>query len=162
VPRTHRIVIAVVGPSSCDDDQAEMARGVGAGIAARGAVLLCGGGSGVMEKAAAAAKAAGGLTMGLLPGKDASDSPPNAYIDIAVFTGLGEARAAVEIAAADGVIAIGGGFSTLTAIGLALRAKKPVVLLGSWSLELAGAKPQLPRSTTAPDAVSQIFAALGR
>jgi uncharacterized protein (TIGR00725 family) len=162
VARTHRIVISVVGPSSCDEEQAEMARGVGTGIASRGAVLLCGGGGGVMEKAAAAAKAAGGLTMGLLAGKDATETAPNASIDIALFTGLGEARAAVEIAAADGVIAIGGGFATLAAIGLALRAKKPVVLLGSWSLELAGARPQLPRSTTALDAVSQIFAALGR
>ncbi len=139
-----------------------MARGIGAGVATRGAVLLCAGGGGVVEKAAAAAKAAGGVTIGLMAGKDAAESVPNAHIDIALFTGLGEARAAVEITAADGVIAVGGGFATLAAIGHALRARKPVVLLGSWSLEIDGVKPQVPRATTAADALSHLFAALAK
>jgi len=80
-----------------------------------------------MEAAARGAKEAGGLTLGILPGSDASGSPPNRHIDIAVFTGLSDARNAVNVKSAEVVIAIGGGHGTLSEIGLALRDGKPVI-----------------------------------
>src|SRR5947208_1830328 len=91
-PRTYRMVIGVMGPAACDPATADLARGVGRGVAERGAVLLCGGRGGVMEAAAEGARGAGGLTIGVLPGEDARQSPPNAFVEVALFTGLGEAR----------------------------------------------------------------------
>ncbi len=152
--------MAVAGSTSCDNETAAAAREVGRLIAARGAALLSSGGPGIAEQAAAGAKLAGGLTIGLLSGASAAASPPNPHTELALFTGLGEARAAVMVSACDGLIAIGGGFGTLADLGLALRAKKPVVLLDSWRFEVGDVKPTLPRATTANEAVEWLFTAL--
>jgi uncharacterized protein (TIGR00725 family) len=158
--RTHRIVIGVMGPAACDPATAELARAIGRGVAARGAALLCGGRDGVMAAAAEGARAAGGLTIGILPGASARDTPPNPHIEVAVFTGLGEARNWVNVCASDAVIAVGGGFGTLSEIALALKAQKPVVLVGSWRFDLDGSAPRLPRAAGAAEAVDMAFAAL--
>jgi uncharacterized protein (TIGR00725 family) len=160
-PRTHRVIIGVMGPAACDSQTADMARAVGRGIAERGAVLLCGGRGGVMEAAAQGAREVGGLTLGILPGVNQRESPPNAHVDIALFTGLGEARNWLNVCASDAVIAIGGGFGTLSEIALALKAQKPVVLIGSWHLEIEGVVPNLPRASSAAEAVGLAFAAVG-
>src|SRR5262245_34001211 len=156
-PRTHRVVVGVMGPSSCDPATAETARAIGRGVAERGAVLLCGGRAGVMEAAAEGARAAGGLTVGVLPGAGAQETPPNPFIDVALFTGLGEARNWINVCASDVIIALGGGFGTLSEIALALKARKPVVLLGSWRLEVEGTVPSLPRAKDAAEAVKIAF-----
>jgi len=158
--RTHRIVIGVMGPAACDPTTADLARAIGRGVAARGAVLLCGGRDGVMAAAAEGARAAGGLTVGILPGASARDTPPNPHVDVAIFTGLGEARNWVNVCASDALIAVGGGFGTLSEIALGLKAQKPVVLLGSWRLEIDGSVPRLPRASTAEEALDLAFAAL--
>ena len=158
--RTYRVVIGVMGPAACDEVTAELARAIGRGIAERGAVLRCGGRGGVMEAAAEGARGAGGLTLGILPGEDARQSPPNAFVEVALFTGLGEARNWVNVCASDAIIAIGGGFGTLSEIALALKAKRPVVLVGSWRFDADGAAPALPRATHATEAVELAFAAL--
>lgn len=132
--RTYRVVIGVMGASQCDEDVYEMARRVGALVAERGAVLLCGGRGGVMEAAARGAKEAGGLTIGVLPGMNAHETPPNPYIDVAIFTGLRDGRNWVNVCASDAIIAISGGYGTLSEIALALKTGKPVVLLRSWQL----------------------------
>jgi uncharacterized protein (TIGR00725 family) len=155
--RTYRVVIGVMGPAACDAATAELARAIGRGIADRGAVLLCGGRGGVMEAAAEGARGAGGLTIGVLPGEDARQSPPNAFIEVALYTGLGEARNWVNVCASDAIIAIGGGFGTLSEIALALKAKRPVVLVGSWRFDVEGATPALPRATHAAEAVERAF-----
>jgi uncharacterized protein (TIGR00725 family) len=118
-------LVAVVGGSTCTAQEAEWANAVGRLIAERGAVLLCGGLGGVMEAAASGAKAAGGLTIGLLPGNDAADA--NASIDVALATGMGEMRNALIVRAAHAMIAIGGGWGTLSEIALARRTNTPVV-----------------------------------
>jgi uncharacterized protein (TIGR00725 family) len=159
--RTHRIVIGVMGPAACDPQTAEIARAVGRGIAERGGVLLCGGRTGVMEAAAGGAREAAGLTIGVLPGTNARDSAPNPHIDIALFTGLGEGRNWLNVCASDAVIAIGGGFGTLSEIALALKAQKPVVLVGSWRFEIEGVVPNIPRASSAAEAVGLAFAAVG-
>ncbi len=98
---------------------------VGRLLAERGAVLLCGGLGGVMEAAARGAKERGGLTVGLLPGVDADEANP--HIDVPIATGMGEMRNALIVRAAHSVIAIGGGWGTLSEIALAQRINTPVV-----------------------------------
>jgi uncharacterized protein (TIGR00725 family) len=106
---------------------------VGRLVAERGAVVVCGGLGGAMESACRGAKQAGGLTVGLLPGSDRSDANP--FVDVALPTGLGEARNALVVAAGDAVIAVGRGYGTLSEIALALRAGKRVIGLGTWDVE---------------------------
>jgi uncharacterized protein (TIGR00725 family) len=89
-----------------------------------------------MAAACRGAHEAGGLTVGLLPGTDRSAG--NAWLTVAVATGLGEARNALVVGAADALIAVGGGFGTLSEIGLALRSGRRVVGLGTWELALGG------------------------
>jgi uncharacterized protein (TIGR00725 family) len=158
--RTHRTVIGVMGPAACDDETAALANAVGRGVAERGAVLLTGGRTGVMEAASRGARDAGGLTVGILPGAGAADSPPNPHVEVALYTGLGEARNWVNVCAADALIAIGGGFGTLSEIALALKARKPLVLLASWRFEMDGVSPAVPRARDATHAVELAFASL--
>jgi len=96
-------------------------------------VLVCGGLGGVMEAACRGAKAAGGITVGILAGVDRSDA--NGYVDLAIPTGLGEARNAIVVRAGDALVAIGGGYGTLSEIALALRREKRVVGLGTWDVD---------------------------
>jgi uncharacterized protein (TIGR00725 family) len=158
--RTHRIVIGVMGPAACDSQTAELARAVGRGIAEHGAVLLCGGRGGVMEAAAQGAHDAGGLTLGVLPGASARETAPNPHIDVALFTGMGESRNWINVCASDAVIAIGGGFGTLSEIAIALKAQRPVVLVGSWRMEIEGVVPNVPRASSAAEAVGLTFASV--
>lgn len=125
--------MAVVGPGDADPDVVAAAESVGRGTAERGAVLICGGLGGAMEAACRGAKAAGGTTVALLPGLDRRDA--NRYVDVAIPTGLGEARNALLVRAADALIAVGGGYGTLSEIGLALRTGKLVVGLDTWEID---------------------------
>jgi uncharacterized protein (TIGR00725 family) len=86
-----------------------------------------------MEAACRGAKEAGGLTVGILPGSDRSEANP--YVDVVLPTGLGEARNALVVGAADVVIAVGGGYGTLSEIALALKAGKRVIGLGTWEID---------------------------
>ena len=127
------IHVAVVGPGRDADAHVEAAQEVGRLIAERGALLVCGGLGGVMEAACRGARAAGGTTLGVLPGRDRAEANP--FVSIAVPTGLGEGRNALVVRAADAVVAVGGGYGTLSEIALALRAGKPVVGIGTWDIE---------------------------
>jgi uncharacterized protein (TIGR00725 family) len=122
--------VAVIGPG---DQPTVAAAEVGRLLAERGAVVVCGGRGGAMEAACRGAKEADGLTVGILPGSDSSDANP--FVDVVVPTGLGEARNALVVGAADVVIAIGGGYGTLSEIALALKAGKRVIGLGTWEIE---------------------------
>lgn len=128
--------VAVVGPSECDAATAALAEEVGRELAARGAVVVCGGAGGAMEAACRGAKAAGGTTVGLLPGTDRSSA--NAFVDVAIPTGLGEARNVLVVRAADVVLAVRGEFGTLSEIAFALRIGTPVVGLDTWELGKGG------------------------
>ena len=125
--------VAVCGASDPDPDQVALAREVGRRLAEAGAIVLCGGLGGVMEAAAEGAASAGGVVVGILPG--AERRAGNRHLTVAIATGLGEARNAVLTTAADAVIAVGGGWGTLSEIGLARRRRRPVVALASWELE---------------------------
>lgn len=128
--------IAVIGAASCDAAVAADAREVGREIARRGAVLVCGGRGGVMAAACQGAREAGGLTVGILPGTDRREANP--YVVVPIVTGLGEARNAIVVRTADAVVAVRGGYGTLSEIGLALKMGRPVVGLGTWELGREG------------------------
>ena len=122
--------IAVVGPGDASAAELGEAEEAGAAIAEAGAGLVCGGLGGVMEAACRGARSAGGLTLGLLPGLERAAA--NGWVLVAVPTGLGEARNALVVRAADALVAIGGGWGTLSEIALALKAGRPVVGVRTW------------------------------
>jgi uncharacterized protein (TIGR00725 family) len=125
--------VAVVGPGDAAPDQEAVAEEVGRLLARRGAVVVCGGLGGVMEAACRGARGEGGTTVGILPGPDRGAANP--HVSVAVPTGLGEARNALVVRAADAIIAVGGAYGTLSEIALALKAGKPVIGLGTWEIE---------------------------
>jgi uncharacterized protein (TIGR00725 family) len=100
---------------------------VGRLLAERGATVVCGGLGEVMAAAARGAKAAGGTTIGILPGTSRRDA--NEWIDHAVLTGTGHARNLAVAASGDGVVAVGGRYGTLTEIGFAMILERPVVIV---------------------------------
>lgn len=128
-------IIGVMGGSVCSKEEYEIAYEVGKLIASEGHILLCGGGSGVMEAASKGAFESGGLTVGIMPGSNREESPPNSYIKIPIFTGMSDGRNSINVKSSDLIIAIGGGPGTLSEIGLALKNKKPVILLNSLEVE---------------------------
>jgi len=126
------MIIAVIGDSSCSAEEAKLAEAVGEQLAQRGATVICGGLGGVMEAVCRGAMSKGGLTIGILPGQDSSLANP--WVSIPVVTGLGEARNVVVVKSAQAVIAIGGGYGTLSEIAYALKSGIPVIGLNTWSL----------------------------
>src|SRR5882672_8878467 len=136
---TRRPVITVIGKSARNPSDPVPARALRAGeevgklLAERGAVVVTGGLSGVMEAVSRGAKGAGGLVIGILPGLDKRDA--NAYVDVAITTGMGWMRNTLTVRAADAVIMISGGIGTLNELTVAYQDKPTVVLEGSggWS-----------------------------
>jgi uncharacterized protein (TIGR00725 family) len=130
------MIIAVIGDSSCSPEEAKLAETVGELLAQRGATIVCGGLGGVMEAVCRGAKSKGGLTIGILPGENSSTA--NSWVDIPVVTGIGEARNSVVVKSAQAVIAISGGYGTLSEIAYALKSSIPVIGLNTWSLSRNG------------------------
>src|SRR3954449_74793 len=128
-----RPYVAVVGGGEAGTDALVAAEEVGRHLARRGAVVVCGGLGGVMEAACRGAKQEGGTTVGILPGGDREAA--NEFVDIALPTGLGEARNALVVRAADVLIAVGGAYGTLSEIALALKGGKRVIGLGTWEID---------------------------
>jgi hypothetical protein len=126
------VYVAVCGPADATDEERSLAEEVGRRLAESGAVVVCGGLEGVMDAAARGAREAGGIAIGVLPGERRAGASP--HLAVAIPTGLGEARNAIIVRAADAVIAISGEFGTLSEIALALKMGKPVVGLGTWEL----------------------------
>jgi uncharacterized protein (TIGR00725 family) len=147
-----RRYVAVVGPGDATAAELTAAAAVGAELARAGVVLVCGGLGGVMEAACRGARDGGGMTVGILPGDDRAAANP--FVDVAVATGLGEARNALVVRGVDAVVAVGGGYGTLSEIALALKAGKRVVGLGSWDID------GVESASTAERAVAAALAAL--
>ncbi|MGH7932903.1 MAG: hypothetical protein ACREQN_07000, partial [Candidatus Binataceae bacterium] len=99
----RRLAVAVIGAGDAPASVCKLAHAAGRALASGGVDLVCGGLGGVMEAAAAGARAAGGHTIGILPGYDRKSANP--HIEFAVATGMGEARNAIVVASADAVIA---------------------------------------------------------
>ncbi len=128
--------IAVVGPSEADAGTYALAMEVGRLIAERDGVVICGGHGGVMEAAARGATEQGGTSVGILPGDDRTTA--NAYVTVALATGLGQLRNGLVVRASDAVVAVGGSWGTLSEVALAVRAGVPVISLGGWSVADTG------------------------
>jgi len=126
----------VCGSGQATTQEVAWAEEVGRLVADAGAVLVCGGLGGVMDAAARGCEAGGGLSIGILPGEHRDPASP--HLTVSIPTGLGEARNALVVRAADAVIAVGGEFGTLSEIALALKAGTPVVGLHTWELAKAG------------------------
>ncbi len=136
-------VVGVMGGSEVSTEVAAMAEALGGGIAERGWVLLNGGRSaGVMAASARGAHEAGGLVVGVLP-QATQDPGVSEDLDVAIFTGMGDARNAINVASSDVVVVLPGGPGTLSELALALKAGKPVVAV-AWSPE------QLPAERVGP------------
>ena len=131
--------IGVIGQSGeLPAEISALAESVGKEIAARGAILLTGGTSGVMEAVSKGAKEENGLVVGILPG-DSRDSANN-YIDIPINTGLGcDYRSLILIHSSDGIIMIGGANGTLGELSAAYLNRKPVIIIepsGGWAARI--------------------------
>lgn len=131
--RTQKITISVIGGHQSNRTGEQLAHDIGFIIAKEGAILVCGGLDGVMTAAARGAKEAGGLTIGLLPGKDKAEANP--YIDVALPTSIGYARNAMVACSADIIVALPGSHGTLSEICYGLVYKRPVMDLGGWNRE---------------------------
>ena len=125
--------VGVVGPSGeVEASLAQAAEEVGHLVASAGAVVVTGGGTGVMEAASRGAVRAGGVAFGILPGADRRDANP--HLTVSLPTGLGEMRNALLVRSVDALVAIGGSWGTLSEIALACRTGVPVYALGGWQL----------------------------
>jgi uncharacterized protein (TIGR00725 family) len=129
----RRHVIGVMGPGRGSRALEDAAFTLGRLIAAAGWILLTGGRrTGVMDAASHGAKTVpGSITVGVLPGGPRGDDVSR-HVDIAIFTDMGDARNAINVLSSDIIIACGASTpGTLSEIALALKAEKPVIVLGA-------------------------------
>jgi uncharacterized protein (TIGR00725 family) len=126
-------IIAVIGGRRTEKTLLREAEKVGRLITRKGAYLVCGGLSGVMEAASKGAKSEGGTTVGILPQNDSKEANP--FIDIPLATGLGIGRNVIIARTANALIAVGGEYGTLSEIAFALQMGKPVVGIRTWDIK---------------------------
>ncbi|WP_108661006.1 TIGR00725 family protein [Acuticoccus kandeliae] len=125
--RARRLPVAVIGPRVPEAGQADIARALGEALGQYGVQMICGGKGGVMEAACEGHLAAGGLPIGILP--DDEWTAANPYVAIPIATGLGPARNAIIARAATVLIAVGGGYGTLSEIAYGLHFDRLVLTL---------------------------------
>jgi uncharacterized protein (TIGR00725 family) len=116
--------VSVIGSGSRHDAAAEE---VGRLLAERGCVVVTGGLGEVMAAAHRGAKSAGGTTLAIVPGLSRADANP--WADHVVATGIGHARNLAVAASGDAVIAVGGGWGTVSEMAFAMRLGRIVVAL---------------------------------
>lgn len=124
-------IVSIIGQSDSTAEQDAQAYELGRLIARSGYAIVCGGKGGVMGAAARGASDEGGLCIGLLPGDDQDGA--NGFLALAIPTGLGHARNLLVARAGQVVVAIGGGYGTLSEIAFALTMGKLVIGIGTWS-----------------------------
>lgn len=122
-PRPIRI--GVIGSADASPEGREIAYAVGRALALAEAVLVCGGGAGVMAAAAAGSAEQGGIVLGILPGTDPRSAADGVTIPIA--TGLGESRNALVVRASEALIAVEGEWGTLNEAALCMKIGRPLV-----------------------------------
>jgi len=132
------MIVSVIGGEDATGDALSLAEEIGRELGKRGITLCCGGRGGIMEAACRGARSAGGHTIGILPGHDASESPPNPWVEFPVFTGIGYARNSAVVLSGDAVIAIDGAYGTLSEIAFALIHGVPLIGLDTWDFSYHG------------------------
>lgn len=131
------MIISVIGSSNpATREHVDLAEEVGRELARRDIMVVCGGLSGIMEAVCRGAKAEGGTTIGILPGRAAAEA--NSYVDIPIVTSMGYSRNVIVVHTGEAVIAVGGAFGTLSEIGHALGDGIPVIGLKTWPLTMNG------------------------
>jgi len=124
----RRKIIGVMGGGKIPEKDLEIAYKLGFLIAREGWVLLTGGRKvGIMNAASKGAKEADGLVIGILPGRDSSQTSD--YIDIQILIGMGAARNNINVLSSDVVVVCKGGAGTFSELALALKNNKKVILL---------------------------------
>jgi uncharacterized protein (TIGR00725 family) len=123
-----RTRISVIGAGNASEEELALAEDLGRALGRSGAVVVTGGLGGVMEAASRGCVEGGGMSIGILPGTDPSAGNP--WLTIPLATGMGEARNALVVRAGEAVVAVGGGWGTLSEIGLAKKMGREVALLG--------------------------------
>jgi len=126
-------VVSVIGGHSCTKEVEQIAQELGKKLAKVVDILVCGGLSGTMKAVCQGFKAAGGLTIGILPSYDKNNA--NAFVDISIPTGMGLARNVLVVKSADVVIALPGEAGTLSEIAYGIQFGIPVVSLNSWDIQ---------------------------
>ncbi|MFH1360986.1 MAG: TIGR00725 family protein [Candidatus Omnitrophota bacterium] len=129
----RKILISVIGGHDVDKEVERFAIEVGEIVSEVGAILVCGGLGGVMEAVSKGSKKAGGMTIGILPGKDKNDANP--FIDIALPTSIGYARNTIVACCADIIIALPGSHGTRSEISYGFVYEKPIIDLGEWGID---------------------------
>jgi uncharacterized protein (TIGR00725 family) len=124
--------VSVIGASRASPELAAKAEELGALLAERGCIVVCGGRDGVMAAVARGAKKRGGVSIGILPEADRHRAAPD--LTYTVCSAMGHARNLSVVASGDVVIAVGGAWGTLSEIGLARSLGRPVVLLDTWEV----------------------------
>ena len=123
-----KTIIGVMGAAVATAEDLQLAYRLGKAIALNNWVLLTGGRkAGVMDAASLGAKAGAGLVVGILPGEDTSGMSD--AVDIPIITDMGNARNNINVLSANIIIACGMGLGTTTEVALALKNRKPVILL---------------------------------
>lgn len=148
--------IAVIGAAACDERVADRARAVGRLLAEAGCVVVTGGLGGVMKAASRGAKEAGGLVVGIVPGPDPTSA--NGYVDVAIATGMGDARNAILANTAEAFVAVAGSWGTLSEIAFALKRGKRVVALEVQAPGLAGTGQDVIQAEGPEEAVRLVLA----
>lgn len=132
-----RFVVGVMGPAKATRKDLDNARLLGEFIARRGWVVLTGGRNvGVMDAACEGAKRVGGsLTIGVLP---TAKDKVSRYVDVPIITEMGSGRNNINVLTSHVVVACGlGGSGTVSEVALAVKAGKPVILVGASPAEVA-------------------------
>ena len=125
-----RKIVGVMGASKATEDDINRAEELGKLIAQNGWVTLNGGYcEGIVQAVSKGAKESGGLVVGVLNGDNTKQA--SEYIDIAIVTGMGNARNNINVLSSDVVVACGTlSAGTLSEVSLAISAHRPIILLG--------------------------------
>jgi uncharacterized protein (TIGR00725 family) len=121
--------ISVIGGSNVTDEYCLVAHRVGELLAENGAVVFCGGLSGVMECVAEGVRNKGGIVVGILPGYSPVEG--NSHLTVSLPTGMGYARNFLVSRAGEAVIAIDGSTGTLSEAAFSISEGKDVISLSS-------------------------------
>jgi uncharacterized protein (TIGR00725 family) len=155
---TRPTQVSVIGKGSPDELLSPIAEEVGRRLAEAGAVVVCGGLTGVMEAVSRGTSAAGGTVIGIVPSSSLEEA--NAHCTHVIATGVGHARNLAVVSSGDAVIAVGGEWGTLSEIAFARELGRPVVAIQSWEVSGSGAMSGGPGVEVAADPAAAVELAL--
>ena len=121
------VPVGVIGPREATDQQAAVAEQLGRQLGSLGITLLNGGKNGVMEAVSKGCAEAGGMVLGFVPEDDWRTA--NDYVTIPIATGIGKARNVLIAQSSLALVAVGGGYGTMSEMAFGLHFDKPVFTL---------------------------------